>query len=100
MTKKLKEIIESISTKLGDKLFQKSNKIESLKESIEIKNTSNLLIDDQNIDIEYLNKIISDDMLKIGESGVNTGLLSTYKLKSKRHESLEYIKVSPEKLKY
>lgn len=39
-------------------------------------------------------------MVKIGESGINTGLLTTNKIKSKRNESLENIKVSVEKLKY
>jgi len=39
-------------------------------------------------------------MNKIGETGINTGLLTTNKIRSKRNESLEHIKVSAEKMKY
>jgi len=39
-------------------------------------------------------------MQRIGENDTNIGLLSTHEMKSRKNESLEYLKVSPQKLKY
>jgi len=41
MTKKLKDIINSLIQKLGNKIFKQSNNVETLKEFIESNNTNN-----------------------------------------------------------
>lgn len=60
--------------------------------------SSNLFFNEPNIDIKNLNKLISEDMQKIGETDLNSGLLSSQDLKSQFKKNNEVINKSPNKI--